>query len=61
MKFWNWLKDFQNLIGMILIAAAIIIAGNKIASVFYDLGGVDGSQISSAIQNGLAVLSDTKI
>ena len=34
MKFWSWLKDYQNLIGMIMITAAILIACNRIVKLF---------------------------
>lgn len=43
------MKDYQNLIGKIIIAVAIIIAGNMIANAIEVAGGSIGSQIASTI------------
>ena len=43
------MKDYQNLIGKIIIAVAIVIAGAMIANAIEVAGGNIGSQISSAL------------
>lgn len=43
------MKDYQNLIGKIIIAVAIIIAGAMIANAIEGAGGDIGSQIASAL------------
>lgn len=43
------MKEYQNLIGSILIAAAIILAGFLISTAIHDAGGNIGSQIAAAL------------
>ena len=43
------MKDYQNLIGKIIIAIAIVIAGSMIANAIVVAGGEIGSQIASAL------------
>lgn len=43
------MKEYQNLIGKLLIAAAIIIAGVMISNAIQSAGGSIGSQIAYAI------------
>lgn len=43
------MKDYQNLIGKIIIAAAIIVAGAMIAHAIELAGGNIGSQIAGAL------------
>ena len=43
------MKDYQNLIGKIIIAAAIIIGAVIIGNAIIEAGGEIGSQIASAL------------
>ena len=43
------MKDYQNLIGKIIIAVAIVVAGSMIANAIEVAGGDIGSQIASAL------------
>ena len=43
------MKDYQHLIGHIIIAIAIVIAGSMIANAIVVAGGEIGSQIASAL------------
>lgn len=43
------MKEYQNLIGKIIIAVAIIIAGVVIANAIGEASGAIGSQIASAL------------
>lgn len=43
------MKEYQKLIGSILIAAAIVIAGTMLSSAVREAGGSIGSQIASAL------------
>lgn len=47
------MKDYQNLIGKIIIAAAIVVAGAMIANAIEAAGGSIGSQIASALSTYL--------
>ena len=49
--FMKFMKEYQSLIGKIILAAAIIIAACIVASAIRAAGGSIGSQIASAIFN----------